>query len=46
MTSSRVSTEQAEILLKEKKTAPIPDWTEGAASRLHGEGEKGRSRRA
>ena len=31
--------EQAEILLKEKKIAAIPDWSQGAAPGLHGEGD-------
>ena len=33
--------EQAEILLKEKKIAAIPDWAQGAAPGLHGEGAGG-----
>ena len=30
--------QQAEVLLKEKKIAAIPDWTQGAAAGFHGEG--------
>ena len=33
--------QQAEILLREKKIAAIPDWSQGAAAGFHGEGEGG-----